>query len=559
MISKRNSTGLLLLILVLGALLRVPAARFASPYSYNWDESSYIYAAHRMLSYQSLKYTWFNVPPFFLYQQISANAAHYAWALGTGTISSLDEVHIQTSGINRNISPSSLLFFCRMYTVFLGLCSIGLVYALGARIANASVGLIAAFLLAIAPGFIEHSLFVTMDLPLAFMAALTVYVSLSMSKHPTYAAYFSTSFFAGLTAATKYNGAMIWLLPFALHCKHFKWRFLNVRLVFLIVTLFFAFSLACPWWNSMDDFTRQVGIEIQHYGRDIEYLTGSSMYGWAFVRSWAQGGFGVLPLLFAFGGMLAFALSSSKHRAAILMFPLAYFAMLAIQKADFIRNAVAMLPFLALFAAYGVERLSAWIVKCTGWKFTRTLLIAAVSLQPLIQGGQFAWDLSQLTDTRTQAVAWLNAHVPPGGRVLMDENLAVHPEDLARARFEYDIAPINEWRQRDTASYSYLVSVDEFVAEDLVKHWRYEIKNWNAAPYELLHEFKRAPLPAHLAASLEKIEQVNHFLYEQRKARQFTPDMAFPAWSSLSLFDAGTSYLGRASVNPPVAVYRPID
>lgn len=559
--SKRNSTRLLLLILLLGALLRIPAVRFASPYSYYWDESSYVNVAHSMLYNKTLKYTWFNVPPFYLYQQIFSNAAHYAWALASGRMSSLDDVQIHTGSLDRNITPSSLLFACRLYTIMLSLCSVWLVYLLGRRIASESVGLIAAFMLAIAPGFIEHSLFVTMDLPLAFMALLTVYASLSMAEKPTIRAYLCVSILCGLTAAAKYNGAVIWLLPFLLHWQHFKWQFLNGRLLLIVAGIFFAFSLGCPWWNSISDFTRQIQIEIQHYGRDIEYLTGPSMYGYAFLRAWAMGGFGALLLLFALGGMIPFARSASSYRISVLTFPLIYFAMLAVQKADFVRNAVALFPFLALFAAYGMVQNSEWIARKTQLNSAVILIVVLliVSAQPVIQGGLFSWNLARLTDNRTYAIRWLNTHVPPGGAVLIDENLAVHPEDLAQARFDYEIAPVENWSVRALADYSYLMSVSEFVSEDLVKHWRYMVGNWKNEPYDLQHEFRDAPLPFHFAASQEKISRVNRFLFNQRAVQQYGLDFVFPDWSSLSLFDEGTSYHQRASVNPRVVIYRPID
>ncbi|MBZ0258730.1 glycosyltransferase family 39 protein, partial [bacterium] len=537
--------------------LRIPAARFATPYSYYWDESSYVNAAHSMLYNKSLKYTWFNVPPFYLYQQIFANAAHYAWALASGHMDSLDDVHIHTGLLDRSIVPSTLLFACRLYTIGLSLCSVWLVYLLGRRIANEAVGLTAAFLLAIAPGFIEHSLFVTMDLPLAFMALWTVYASLSMAAKPTIRAYLCVSILCGLTAATKYNGAVIWLLPFLLHIKHFKWRCLNARLFLIVAGIFFAFSLGCPWWNSIPDFIRQVNIEILHYGRDIEYLTGSSMYGYAFLRAWALGGFGALPLLFTLGGMIAFAWSPSRYRTVALTFPLVYFAMLAVQKADFVRNAVALFPFLALFAAYGIVQYSGWI--SNGRTAVVVVLLLLVSAQPVIQGGVFSWNLSQLIDNRTQAVQWLNAHVPPGGAVLIDENLALHPEDLAQAQFEYEIAPVENWGGRDLIDYSYLMSVQEYVSEDLVKHWRYQAGDWKNEPYDLQHQYLNTAMPLHFAASQDKMMRINRFLYNLRTVKQYKPEYAFPVWSSLSLFDEGTSYHQRASVNPRVTVYQPID
>ncbi len=561
MIFKRNHLFILALIILFAALLRVPAARFAAPYSYYWDESSYLNASHRMLSHQSLKYSWFNVPPFYLFQQAPVNLAHYWWAISANKLQTLIQVEIKTDAIDRNITPSSLLVFCRLYTVFLSLCTVFLVYRIGARAMSRDAGLIGALLLAVSPGFIEHSLFVTLDLPLAFMAALTVYASLTMSDNPTRKACGLTSALAGLTAATKYNGAMIWLLPLAIHIKHYGWLGINSRLLVILSTIFIAFSLGCPWWNELDHFIRQVSVELQHYGSDIEYLTGPSMYGWAFVQSWMLGGFGAAPMLASIGGLCLFIQSRNRYRTAVLTFPIAYFAMLAIQQSDFVRNAVAMLPFWALFAGYSIAQLSKRLAAYTqlSQKGVLASTVVLFCLQPIIQGGLLSWNLSHLTDTRTQVINWLNTNTPKGGVVLIDENLAIHPEDLERAKFQFQIAPVEDWPKLDIHAYTSLLTAHQFVIEDVVKEWRYQARQWKNNPYDLHRELKHKPLPLHLAKSLQQVEKVNKYLFQMRVVHQIAPEYEFPYWTSLSLFDAGASYLGRSSINPNIAVYRPLD
>jgi 4-amino-4-deoxy-L-arabinose transferase-like glycosyltransferase len=152
----------------------------------------------------------------------------------------------------------------RVVTAVLGAATVPLVYLLGREISGHRVGLLAALLLALLPGHVQHSHFATVDVPMTFFVALSLwlatralrqYQEVNDRQHEEGNPHVSRSrlkllllaaFAVGLAAATKYNGVLVLAAPlaalFALKQRHWL---SNAGL--LIGTAALGFLIGCPY------------------------------------------------------------------------------------------------------------------------------------------------------------------------------------------------------------------------------------------------------------------------------------------------------------------------
>jgi hypothetical protein len=114
-----------------------------------------------------------------------------------------------------------------------------------------------------------------------------------------------------------------------------------------------------------------------------------------------------------------------RHRAdwILLLYPITHFLMQGNQRMVFARFILPAVPFLAIFAAYVVDRVASGLARRPGC--TRVahpvlaLLVAGVLAWPAASSLRTDYLLTQ-TDTRDQALAWVTLHVPPGSRVMRE-------------------------------------------------------------------------------------------------------------------------------------------
>ncbi len=102
-------------------------------------------------------------------------------------------------------TPTAYLL-CRLVQAVFGTLSLLIVYAIGTRLGNNRLGLLAAFLLAVVPWHIRQSVIYKADMVLVLAVVLAFYLSLRAIERPTLATYAATGVAIGLAMASKFNG-----------------------------------------------------------------------------------------------------------------------------------------------------------------------------------------------------------------------------------------------------------------------------------------------------------------------------------------------------------------
>lgn len=532
-------------IILLGCALRFPATRFGLPYSYYWDEPTYVRISHAFLDDRTLAHRWYRVPPFYFYQQTFTHFIHFLHCMYNDSIADFNDIRI----LGHHVTPSSLLRFCRLYTSILGIATILLVFGICKQLFSLRIAIISSLIVCLSPSHIEHSLFVTLDVPLTFMIAWTAYTSLLLWRQPTYANYFVCGLLTGLTVATKYNGTVVILLPLFIHIRTFKLYCLNKKLSFFLFIVFLSFSIGCPWWSDIGRFLSGIGNEARHYGVGIVYQSNPSFLGLCYIGYWLRGGLGLFLFPLAVAGGCVLAARWKENEAMILVFPAFYFITLATQKSDFVRNGVPMIPFLAILAAVGMDRIVAGFRHGKGlglWK--RSTLVHAiftliVFTPTLIQSILFSYRLSHLEDTRTQAVEWIDRNTGPGDRIWIASELDFHPEELQKLKAPYVIQSVLEINENTIGAYSLLVLSDRHQFEEVARSERFPGR------FVVYDREKK----------IQTVDRANALFKDCHPVMKLSYDYVFPVWTTLYSFDAGYAFLNRYSIFPNVTIYRNAD
>lgn len=251
--------------------------------------------------------------------------------------------------------------------------------------AQRGLSLLAGLFVATSLTWVRNSHYVTVDVPLAAMCMATAWLAVvlfSRPEPPSSRNLIGLGVMIGLTTATKYNGALVALVA-AAPLGWLEWkrpRCLIRKLGVCAGAAFVAFFLFNPF--ILLDFP----LFYEHFtSRVTEIQSGrpgfTMMNGWLFHLVHTLGeGYGIVPLVLALIGMIWLAVH--RHvlptvKLAVLVFPLLFFVVMGSSKAAFIRHAVPLIPFVAVFSALGVGAL---IHLLHPMQIPRALRIFAVAL-----------------------------------------------------------------------------------------------------------------------------------------------------------------------------------
>jgi hypothetical protein len=194
-------------------------------------------------------------------------------------------------------------------------------------------------------------------------------------------------------------------------------------------------------------------------------------YTWQFIGStpyvfelsnlvtWGLG----IPLGIAALGGWAWAIAQTALRRSpallvLTVWPTLYLLMIGAWQARFVRHTLPLVPFCCLFAAGGLATLYRLFAARTAGKWTASALMGAIVI------GACLWGLAFLSiytspDTRLAASAWIEANVPAGSNlVLEDKNqpLPVLPTGSIPTTYTYGVlsvtAPDTSTKMNDFAS-----------------------------------------------------------------------------------------------------------
>jgi len=426
---------------------------------------------------------FFEWPSLVIYLQLPFYVFNYFRLMGSGQLSSLaDIVTSAQTGWFWSISHPSFYLVGRSITVVLGVWSILLVYQIGRRYFNKEVGLLSATTLAFFQPHIQHSRYTTPDVPVSFFGLLTLllvylYVERRLKRYLLFA-----GFSAGLTIATKYNSSPI-LIPVIFAILFYGRKKLQVIILALAAAIA-GFFVGCPYSVfSLNTFLHHAGSGVRHYkllGHEgAEGVPGIPQFKYYLnvLRSWADRSFFLKnSWIISIFGFVACLLWRTKTLIILSSFPLSYMFWMSLQKVNFPRNMICIIPFVALFTGIGVYQIYRFILfllnKCGFVKkkevlfrsscFILVFVALTLSFRPIskIQNGYNY--LKTYKESRTRALDHIQKN-HANSKIAISKELRVHQNDLDKIK-NYVLMDSSTLSGTDLRKegFDYLLSSDNF-------------------------------------------------------------------------------------------------
>ncbi|MGC9349291.1 MAG: ArnT family glycosyltransferase [Anaerolineae bacterium] len=437
----------LVLILVAATLIRVWGLNYDLPGIYHPDEPDYIRISQRIFKTGDLNPHAFNYPSLFFYLQALAYAPYYAVGRALGDFQHPEDIAEPTSlimGVTQTAMPSTVIMG-RSVTVGVAVASVLLVTLIGKQLTGQPlVGLLAGTMLAISPTHVFHGRFITPDAIVTFFAVLTTWFAVKVLQEDATRHYLATGVALGLTAGSKYNGALIALVLITAHfLRHHKAdgkhglivALKDPRIYVALALGGITFLLTTPFalldfTTFIEDFT----YEAQHYATGHTGQEGDTVRFYLTYLLRNTGAICILALLAIVRIPVADWAPTKGRRLRIsststlflAIFPVVYFIFI---NRFVVRNDRMLMPFLPFLFLLAADQLGRW------W----------TALSPLTESGRrHPWRLAALTaltlvmvllplsrtvsrtlrlvtvDSRETARVWINENLPAGARIAIE-------------------------------------------------------------------------------------------------------------------------------------------
>jgi hypothetical protein len=477
-VRRHGRLGVLLalgLIILLGFSLRLLEARRGLPYLHHWDEPFIANRALQIVRSGDFNPRFFSYGSLIIYAHTAVDSLHYlALAkLPDGDPAALREpAAIRFRGAREDplvtapeqepywISHPSFYLWNRRLTALFGTLAVALTFALTRRLASppggapatrpaaAAGALAAAFVLATCGFHIEHSSWITTDVPATTLALAALLGTLAFVDGAGPRALLLAAAALGLAVSTKYNCAVYALAPAGALAVAAVRRTTGYRpwLWAAVPAVAGAAFLATTPYSLLDlpTFLHDTGRMLYFYLGNEDQLV-PVVPGWPHLRLDLGLLAGHLGVGVALGVLFGLALALRRARAWVVL-PFAPLVLWATSntRTTFHRNLIVCYPLAAV--AFGLA---------VAWAFDRwtgrrqrlalvALLLAAVLPPAAIAVGE-AWQVGQSRDTRSQVVDRLNELGRSGlGSVAIARELNIHPLDLARLEVAHTVRPMRE-------------------------------------------------------------------------------------------------------------------
>jgi len=335
-------------------------------------------------------------------------------------------------------------FIGRLAMAMLGSLTLYFVYAIGKKLFNSYVGIIASLCLAIAPLHVLHSKIIRPDIATTAMILMAFYCLYAFDdKKNNKNLMISCYLFAGFAIAAKYTSGLV-IIPILIYCLTADNRergILNLRYIsdfFKLETnssralfyIFFAFFITSPFvFLDLRQTLMNLAIEArsEHVGQ--ERLAGIQNHIWYIKGVLINGIGGLFFALLAFLGLLLVLIRKSYRNYIFFLFPLVYYAaIVGFGNLRFYRWLIPILPFEALLFGIGSYAVYKYVITFSSAKLYKKI-VAAVSILILI-----AASLPVIThninkdiiltkkDTRTTAKEWIEKNIPENARIAAEDD-----------------------------------------------------------------------------------------------------------------------------------------
>lgn len=319
----------------------------------------------------------------------------------------------------------------RFLAAAMGTWTVGLAYGIGTRLWNLRVGVFAGILMAVIPLHVQHSHWLTVDVPATFWIMLAVYwaVRLSELHNPTKSTedqrgrawrLIKPALWAGAAAgfatATKYNAALAMLpvlhaaLPLGRGKPNGPSTRQSVAWASVAVGAFIvAFLIGCP--GSVLDtptFVHDVAFEAKHVSAQPDEPFQQTGNGFVYqITTNLYYGMGLPLLLLSMASLVYAAFRRQRQDGLLAVFAFPYYALIGFAAVRYARYAMPLLPFLTLWSARLLNDLIAAksrYVSLLGSGLALVVWFASMSI-----ANDYVRPMEKV-DPRDRAYQWLNSN-----------------------------------------------------------------------------------------------------------------------------------------------------
>ncbi len=421
------------LLVVLGAVLRIWNMGWGLPEFY--EEGIPLRAAYEMWSsgrhgFDFLPAT-FVYPAFTFYLQFLIQGLHFLVGSTLGVYHGLDSFcHAWET------NPTAFVIIGRATSILFDCGSIVLAYIIGKRHLNVHAGILAAVMIAVNPLHIQESHLINVDTPLTFFVLLSLLFAYRLVDEQNIKWYILSGISIGLAAATKYNGALLFLLLLTAHVlkvKTVKEAFVSLKspsLLTAIILAGFIFAVFNPYiLLRFGDFMRsfsevETHMTTGHLGLDKN----TSTLSYYFLDS--------LPKIMGWPMMIVVILSvikliiaRSKKNLLLVSFPFYFILTIGVWAMRADRYIFPIVPNLILIGSIGMcsilafrqnidnRPLSFLVLKLRRWSPIVLIILIILVIGPQISSVLTYQRMLSLPDTRAVVKQWIERNITSGSAI----------------------------------------------------------------------------------------------------------------------------------------------
>jgi hypothetical protein len=489
--------GAALGVLALGlVLLLFRHIQVTLPYPYHADEGFISGPASNVLVKGELHPQRFNYPSLPTY--FAATSMAFGFLRGAANLEIRDVSQIGHVGYPYYETPRIMRTARQAFALLSVACFVFTGFSAWLAFRRPAAIVLAPMILLASPLYFRHSwLYLNVDIVGASFAVMTVAACLAGIRQPTVTRLAVVpGICAGLATGGKYTLAVA-ILPVLAAIGLYMPRPRKVAAgIAAIASMILAFLAVVPYSViDIPGFLNGVGYEVFHYASGHAGNAGDP--GWPqfvfYMRHFASEYYG--GVFFAGVGLVAFWRADWRRTLVVSLLPGALLWLLVGQRVHFTRNALAIQPFLAMFAAYGVLAVHGWLVKTAaarGWlqkPIGASAIAAALVIVAAIPFWHFADHLRDRTDSRNEARAWIEDNLPRQWSIVVPRELGFDARGLdARGR---QVKVVDLKPARDGAAVAALLNDVPAPAVMLVPRWGADRRSPGQSTADTLNELAR--------------------------------------------------------------------
>jgi len=439
---------LLLLILSIGILLRF--------FNLTWGEGYYFHPDENNIARSILNLSWSKLDPqFYTYGQFSPYLAYFSAQF----YNLFSFIHHQ-----RNLNFSEAIFFLRFWSALSSSITIYLIYLIGKKFFHlrSPFSLIPPFLTTFIPGLIQAAHFGTTESLLTFFFVAIIYFSLNFLKTNHNRSLIVVGALSGLAIGTKISGAIFLIAPLSaiiIHSivskKKNKLIIYQISIIVVAAAIFTVLSspyLVINYPESSSILKYEIDIAqgkipifyTRQFGHTVPYVFQIKKI-FPYALGWPLFILGVIGFLLTIVSLIKnfFKKDKMKNKLDIGYWILdigflSYFLYNGQLFVKWTRFMIPILPFFALFAAYGLKKIHHRLIKKVSSPTTLYILYSMLLLLSILPGVFFFTSVYTQSDIRLTASKWIYQNIPENSIILSEAgNVINFPVSNIQAQEKY--------------------------------------------------------------------------------------------------------------------------